>query len=450
MTEGASTRHEAARYRPLGLIGNPFSPSGSEGYGIGIELAIEAEANRLLVAIEAASRQEAPKPILVSKSNDIPGFYPLRAISVVEGALIGDDSLNVLHAYVQLFFMRRGRVRSTLGVVGERLVFRSFERTLAAYIGQILKHPDPELAAYQVLGPDALAQFALRFEEDPLAAVEERFGAAELERRPELAEVADLRLAGLEHDVEEVDTSEEVDETLGNAPGAGIALPEEVKGDALVDYVVEYTAKHLSRVVARGLRAYVERGLSAMSTELRVTKAPRKTLAAVTRLAGVRFNKTAIIYDGFESWVSIEPELRQTIVGTLSEMRWLLDGMAVFVFLLEEGRVPELEEHFGAGTRLRWDFPSLIRLQEAPDELDAAIVDSWLAAATLEGSAPLTMSDPILRTLADEAGGSLKRFVSTAAVAIEDAAERGCGTLDEAALEAARAHAIEPEVVSDE
>lgn len=448
--EGAATRHEVARYRPLGLIGNPFAPSGSDGYGIGVELEIEAEANRLLVAIEAASRQDAPKPILVSKSNDIPGFYPLRAISMVEGALIGDDSLNVLHAYVQLYLMRRGRVRSALGVVGERLVFRSFERTLAAYIEQILKEPDSELAAYQVLGPDALAEFARRFEEDPLAAVEERFGAPELERRPELAEVADLRLSGLEHDVEEIDTSEEVDETLGNAPGAGIALPEEVKGDLIVDYVAEYTAKHLSSVVARGLRAYVERGLSAMSTELRVTKAPRKTLAAVTRLAGAKFNKTAIIYDGFDNWVSIEPELRQTIVGTLSEMRWILDGMAVFVFLLEEGRVPELEEQFGAGTRLRWDFSSVVRLQEAPDVLDTAMIDAWLTAAALDGSVPLTMSDPILQTLASEAEGSLQRFVSAAAAAIEDAAERKCDKLDDAALKAARAHASRPEVVPDE
>ena len=45
-----------------------------------------------------------------------------------------DDSLNVVHAYIQLYMMRKGRVRSTLGAVGERIAFRSFDETLASYV----------------------------------------------------------------------------------------------------------------------------------------------------------------------------------------------------------------------------------------------------------------------------------------------------------------------------
>ena len=49
---------------------------------------------------------------------------------------------------------------------------------------------------------------------------------------------------------------------------------------AVLDYLIEYTRAHLSPVIARGLRMYRERGLSALAEELKITKAPRKTLAA--------------------------------------------------------------------------------------------------------------------------------------------------------------------------
>jgi hypothetical protein len=430
--------HDVARYRSLGLIGNPFASSGDDEYGIGVNLEIQAHANLLLSAIDAASRQETPKPILVTKSTNIPDFYSLRAISVVEGALVRDESLNVLHAYIQLYMMRRGRVRSTLGIVGERLAFRSFEKTLAAYVGHVLSEPDTTLASYRALDDGVFAEFEQRFADDPVTAVTDLFGTPELERRAELAEIVDLRLAGLEHDIEESDVSAEIDETVGTAPGAGIELTGVIESDPLVDYLLDYTAVHLSKVVARALRAYTERGLAAMSTELRVTKAPRKTLSAVARLAGARFAKTAIIYDGFDNWQAIDREMRQTIVGALSEMRWTLDGLAAFVFLLEDGRVPELEEQFGAGTRLSWEWGSLAKLQQEPDTLDADTIESWLAAASLAGNEPLTLGDPVLAGCLADADGSLVRFATAAAAAIESAVERGLASLDETAAGAAR------------
>ncbi|MDZ4178619.1 MAG: hypothetical protein U1E29_05250, partial [Coriobacteriia bacterium] len=382
-------------------------------------------------------------PILVTKSTNVPDFYSLRAISVVEGVLVRDESLNVLHAYIQLYMMRRGRVRSTLGIVGERLAFRSFEQTLAAYVGHVLSEPDSTLASYRALEDGALAEFEQRFADDPVTAVTDLFGTPELERREELAEIVDLRLAGLEQDIEESDVSDEIDETVGTAPGAGIELTGVIESDPLVDYMLDYTAVHLSKVLARALRAYVERGLAAMSTELRVTRAPRKTLNAVARLAAARFAKTAIIYDGFDNWQAIDREMRQTIVGTLSEMRWTLDGLAAFIFLLEDGRVPELEEQFGAGTRLSWEFGGLVALQQEPDLLETGMVESWLAAASLVGAESLTLGDPILAGCFAEADGSLMRFVTGAAAAIESAAERGVEILDEAAAEAARNAVVE-------
>jgi hypothetical protein len=424
-------------------VANPFSVDVEDGAALGSALEIAAASNRLLSALVAASREAATRPILVSKTTEVPSSYPLRAIGDVEAVLINDEDLNMLHAYIQLYMMRKGRVRSTLGTVGERLIFRSFPQTLAFYIERVLAEPDDTLASYTVLGPDGLAQFAETFREDPEGVVERYFGTPRIERRRELAKVADIRLVSLEEDVEETDVSAEIDETVGDAPGTGIGLPaaDEESDDTkpVVDYIIEYTAAHLSKVVARALRMYNERGLGAAAAELKVTKAPRKTLGSVVKFARVRFDKVAIIYDGFDNWGAIDPEMRQTIITSLTEMRWLLDGDAVFVFLLERGGVPELEEQFAGGTRLEWDFPWLQKMQKAGDELDMDAVHSWLDSAALSGQAPDLSA---LDVLAQGAQGSLTTFVAMASAAVEDAAERGVAKIDDAAVEAGRAAAM--------
>jgi len=441
VTTNSEPHRSVARYERLGLIANPFAALYREGWGPGASLEIAAATNRLLAAIATAAAADKAKPIVVIKSDAVPSSYSLRAVANVEGALLHDDSLNVVHAYIQLYMMRKGRVRSTLGSVGERIAFRTFDETLARHIAAILKDPDDQLVAYQVLGPEGLAEFSARFEADPVGVTIELFGEPEIERQPELAEMVDIRLARLDHDIDESEASPEVDESVGDAPGTAAALPvadeAEQKRIAIADYVIEHTSTHLSKVIARGLRAYRDRGLGALSTEWKVTKAPRKTLAALATLATERFEKVAIIYDGFESWNQIPDDLRHTIVVTLSEMRWMLDSSAVFVLLLEEGGAPELEEQFAAGTKLRWDFPGLEHFQNAPDDLAEDIVERWIEAATITGS-PMTMADPVLGALAKEADGSLSTFVKMAETAVEDAAARSVDALDEAALEAGR------------
>lgn len=434
MTDTVSAAPGVLRYRTLGLVANPFSPPADSAMSVGLSLEVAAAANRLLAALVSAADQDATRPILVSKSTEVPNFYHLRAISHVESVLIKDDDLGLLHAYIQLFMMRRGRVRSTLGVVGERLVFRNFDHTLAGYIAKILDEPDENISSYEALGPERLEQFKQAFLADPVAVTNEYFGAPELERRADLSEVVDLRLSGLESDVDEPEDAPEVDASLGNAPGTGMLLPEELAVDderaQIVGYLIEYTGAHLSKVLARALRVYRERGLAALSTELKVTKAPRKTLAAVVQLALVTFRKVAIIYDGFDNWSAIAPDMRKTIVGTLSKMRWMLDGNAIFVLLLEKDKVPELEEQFGAGTHVSWDFGGLLAAQNSPDELNSDLIDSWLAAATHPDTHPITLGeDAVLAALADASGGSLERFVAAAEEAVESAAARKAAQL---------------------
>jgi hypothetical protein len=432
----------------MGLIANPFIPYPEEGMPIGMALEISAAANALLTVL-AADDGALLSPVLVRKSTDVPNYYHLRAIGHAESALINDDGLSVLHAYIQLYMMRKGRVRSTLGVVGERLAFRSFELTLAALVGRILESPDPELASFGAVSEEDLSRFAAAFADDPVAAVTDVFGEPVLERRSDLAEVVDIRLAGMEVDVDEDETAPEIDSTVGDAPGTGVALPAPGRSDLprqeIIEYVAEYLGLHLSPVIARGLRMYVERGLAALAAELRVTKAPRKTLTALVEFASARFKRVAIIYDGFENWAAIEPGLQETIVASLDEMSRLLGPKATFVFLLERDRLAELEERFGSGTVLDWGFAELERLQNEPDALAPAAVNGWLAAAARRGTVPLTVEDPVIAALFDEADGSLSAFASMAAAAVESSAARGCTSLDDAALSAGRAALVSSE-----
>jgi len=182
-------------------------------------LEIGAEGNKLLGVMLDSAKQERAKPIVVEKAEG-PSYLAARAIGRVQRSLATDDAVDVLYAYVQLYMMRLGRIRATLGTLGERLAFRDFGKTLEAWIGEVLAEPDATLASYQVLGAEALEAFAARFAENPELATETLFGPFSIEKRPELAQVADMRLTDLELDVDENDAVPEVDAGLGDAPGS--------------------------------------------------------------------------------------------------------------------------------------------------------------------------------------------------------------------------------------
>ncbi len=133
----------------------------------------------------------------------------------------------------------------------------------------------------------------------------------------------------------------------------------------------------------------------------------------------------ALIYDDLQLWTEIPADLRSQVVGSITNMRWKLAENAFLVFMAAPGQAPELEETFGGGERLVWDFHNLAALQSEPEAIDTAIVDEWLAAAALPDRSPLTMADPVLAQLAEDAEGSLPRFIALAREAIEDAGARG-------------------------
>jgi hypothetical protein len=232
--------------------------------------------------------------------------------------------------------------------------------------------------------------------------------------------------------------------TVGDAPGTGIAVAEEAGESRIeaahapvVDYIIDYTREHLSPVIGRALRVYTDRGLTATAAEFNITKAPRKTFIALVQFARARFGQVVLMWDGFENWGDIEIGLRSKIVGLLSELRWALDGLAVPVFLVDEGVAPELEDSFASSTKLNWDYATLTELGDDPDAVAAPIVERWLASAAVPGVAPLTMADTGIAALASAADGSMGRFIRLALEAIEDAADRAVASIDNAAVSAA-------------
>jgi len=115
----------------------------------------------------------------------------------------------------------------------------------------------------------------------------------------------------------------------------------------------------------------------------------------------------------------------------------MLDKDVVMVLMLEDRAVPELEEQFGHGTCLDWNFSSLPRFEADPAMLDPEVVNRWLTRAAAPGAEPITLSDPVLSTLLAESK-DFGQFALRAAAAIESAADRGVSSLDDASLEDAR------------
>jgi len=453
LTRVFSPKNQIARYAPLGLLANPFFGSGASDDGPdGCELT--SESNRLLSAILVAVEEEKPRPIWVSKETDLPASYTLATEARVEYTLASDSELDLLHAYIPLFGMRNGAVRAALSMIAERLIHRDFDKTLALYLERVLAAPDETLTSYQVMGPEALAEFAEAFEADPLAAVEVLFGGEVIERQPELSEVADFRQVMFSGDEEVVpDDAVEIDDTIGDAPGIAGTLGVDDEGAevgpelyaGVLDYIIDHTREHLSPVIARALRVYRGRGLAATTAEINVTKAPKKTLAALVEFASVRYRKIVIMYDGFENWLDIEQELRSKIVGLLSELRWMLDGQAVFVFMVAPGTAPELEESFGGSTVMTWDFPGIDEIYEDPEVIPAAVVDRWLANAAAPGAAPMSLADEGMAAVLEAAGGSMQQLIFLGREAIESAADRGVSSIDAQAVSDAVAAVVADE-----
>ncbi len=118
-----------------------------------------------------------------------------------------------------------------------------------------------------------------------------------------------------------------------------------------------------------------------MANEFRITKAPRKTLKALLNVCRLQFDDVVLMFDGFDNWNTVPPDLRTKIASSLSDIRWTSDGLGVLVVMVTRDANPELEEQFASGTRVDWDFAGIVPMEENPGELLPDVVDGWLSAA---------------------------------------------------------------------
>lgn len=466
-------------FRSLGLLSNPFrieKPARETDYP-GVELVTHAAANRLLTALDAAADDPDSRPVWVEKAGGLPQSYYVGPLAEVLRATGSDEpGMNVLTGYVPLDMMRIGRVRAVLSVIAERVSGVDVDLTIAAWMRVMLASLDAELPEHSAIAASDLAALDAALESGPAATVERYFGPAVAERKGAedleiLMRISTVRQDALEVDAEDGSGAESAadeapddamsevfttpggpslsPQSVGEAPATGSdtesqpATSEQEPDDGLpraadlVAYVVAYTSAHLSPVIARGLRAYRAQGISSMTQELKVTKAPTKTLTALCRFATCRFRKVEILFDRFDVWETVPDDLRSRIIGTFSQLRFALREVAVLALISSTGQTPELEEQFAVATRVMWDMHGLAEVEGMEPAFDIDVAQSWMDAATLAGHARIALDEgPLVRLLPPE-GAPLAPAIDLLAAAIDDAAARGVTHVDDAAVQAA-------------
>jgi len=457
----------------LGLIANPFvPPADGSSDTLGVRLAINAASLRLLSAFEASVDDGDRKPIVVEKSPEIPDYYNIASMARVFGAVAsGDPVPGILQAYVPLDMMRLGRVRAPLAVVAERISGPGVGLTIAAWSRIALDQADRDLPEFEPIA-DVVDELIAEIDTDPIAFTTRIFG--EVVDRREGAEDTEAMMRIAFSRTDRLDTDPEADEATAMAEPEAIAedptddpmaaafvtplgdAPELTEGDeseptdeelaaeaarkAVEEYIHAYTTEHLSPVVTRGLRAFSAQGTDSMAQELKVTKAPSKTLVALLRFAESRLRLGVLLYDNFAIWPSVPNELRHKIVATFSQLRWSLKDVGVLVFMITPGDAPEVEEAFSSGRHISWDFEELFRVANAGCAFDRAGAERWLVSAMTSGEMP-EWGDALIAAIPEDA--VIESACAALGAAIETAA--ATGTLpDPASIVAAEIVRMEP------
>ncbi len=443
-----------------GLAVNPFRAAREyHDEAVGLEIVTHAAAAKVLTTARRSVDSGSYRPIWVDKGELVSDTYLIIALAEMLALGGPRGPLDLLFSYTPLPSMKTGRVRAALNGVAERLSGSSWPRTLGRCAAQALAQPDESLPEYAALRAGDLEAVSTRFAEDPEGACTDVFGPYLLDRTGSedlemLMRESSARMNALEKDPDaasETDAVEAENITLddlvtGAAPmpledETGLApieaAPEEEKQrtyeDDVADYVVAYLREHLSPVLARAVAAYRQQGANAATQELKVTKAPRKTLAALGRFAKYGHSAVVLVFDQFGEWHRISQDMRLEITSSLMEMRWALEGSGVVIVMSAPGITPELEEQFAVADHLDWDMPELDGLTGDDPPVEGIPLQAWIDACTV-CEPTVSADDPVFEIIRDRAQGSLKRFADIAAVACDDAMRRGSDHLDAAAI----------------
>jgi hypothetical protein len=429
-------------YAALGLIANPFksyAPNRAASPGAG--LIAHAAAMDLLTTLRTAEESGSSKPILIEKGAYVADYYSTAALAEALYVLTQSEELRILSAYIPMPAMRSGRVRASLGLLADRLTAPTLNLTIGKYAAVALSEFDASLPEASSLEQTDIDEYRAKFENDPAATADEVFGEVQQLREggpsmDELMRDSGNRLGDLPTDPEETDTVQEDQGDIPMATRPEFVEQEEVAEAAATEtpamrvgeYLIAYAGVHFSPVIARALRAFRDFGTQSFAQELRITKAPKKTLKALCRFARFRYRQVVFIFDRFEPWESATPEIRTGIVATFAELRWSLDPDGTLVIMLKESEAPELHEHFAAATKLSWDMPLVARLEGGVLPIDDETVRALIAASSIGDDAQAdALVEQVNAMLAEK---KPEAPMEAAAAFIDDEALRAVGTSD--------------------
>lgn len=442
-------------YHSLGFVDNPFeasvgAPATSSWWA---RFLVHRATNRLWSEAERNSAAERPQSIWVSYPEEVPIYYVRASENEFLARTADEKTLDALAVNIPLKRMHVGRTRSALTELAELVAAVDFDLTLGRYAVEVFSAPDEHLPEFAELDGIDIGEVHRALEESPASTITD--WATVHRAGPDASDVAErdavhhvvVEQMMQESDPEETDLTAESDsEPDAEATVADSDVEEAAEEEAaasrlvedrLIDYLVAHARAHLSPVVGRGIRAYFEHGADTLAQGLRVTKAPRKTLAAVVRLAGYQWRQVIMIYDSFDLWELIDEDQRPIIVGTFVEMRLSLGASGTLAFLVEEGKAVELEDQFAGARRVRWDMNGMDRLQTGEKFMDLALIQEALdAAAVDEEGSPIRADGPELAPLVEAAPDDIEAFVRMAGEAFRHAAGRGCSSVDDEAIQA--------------
>lgn len=451
-------------YRKLGLMANPFlMPDELHTYDSpGGRVMSHVAAVQLISVLEQAADEERHHPVWIQRNPRLVQSATLEAYTEMLRAFMRDaDSLRILPVQIGLEMMRESRIRGVLGVVTEMVAGPLYARPLAAWSAGCLEAPDESLAEWVLLGEYDVPAIAAFAREDGDAFVDEYFGEMTMERADSEESGNLFRISGVREqkfepnpdetaDSDEFDADDPLQDTLvtgldEEAPGVPVGAadgseaevdPDEARRAAVREYVIAHTRANLSPVVARGIAAYHAQGSFAAGQEMRMTKAPKKTLTAVLKFARAYWKSVALIFSRFEPWELLQEDYRLEFLGAFAQLRWVVGDNGLMCFLAQPGQVPELEEAFAGGHTFTFELTEAPKVQAWEAPFDREVVDAWIEAAKVPGVGASIAETPAIDRLAEEADGDLAAFIAMAGAAIEDAAQRQVGQLDDTALAA--------------
>jgi hypothetical protein len=433
-------------YHGFGFVDNPFPPidaSATSPYWM--RVLTHAASNRLLGACLRGKKRG--RPVMLVQTDKIPDTYPRAALNEFLSTSASDPGMSMLAMNSTLDCMRLGTIRGPLTEFAERVTAMNLPLTVGLYFADVLQSPQLDLPEAAALAEGQLSAVADAFASDPAGTMERYLGRRGSDSTPTRDEEFDalhrtyLRGVHLEKSPEEeTDHSQPTDDVedpfAPEAPDVeenAVVDPDE----AMREYLLAVLRTELSPVVARSLAKYATYGENMVAQELRVTKAPRKTLDAVLRLMSHRWSTIVFIWEGFEVWPNLEQQTRLDVMAALNELRWIIGKYGVMGLSLLPGMAPELDEVFAAAEMADLSIPGFSALYGCDTVAwDGELAQSWIDSAALTPPSGLLVESEALAPLVSAADGDLLRFALASEVAFRNAAERCTTELDGTAVAA--------------